>query len=405
MSDPGTLAAALAHLPAWWEETSDPAALDGLLAGWAGACGWRACGFVWPADGPPAVARTIRAGALADAPPPADTPDAARRLRAGEEFVAGANGRAFAAVPLAGRPGGLVWVERAAGAGWTADLRAYLALAARAMGRSPAVAAAAGSGPDPERLAQRLADAAVIAGRMAHDFNNILTGIVGFSDLLAPLVPPGTAANFVAEISKVGQRGIRFVGELHQFGRSGQPKPGAAGVRAAVAAEADRLKAEVAPEVGFDADLPPDLPAAAIEAGVLRLVLGHLMANAAEATPAGGRVRVAAREAELTDADARAYLGRASAGPHLLVAVTDAGPGIPPEVRRRVLAEPFYTTKVRHRGLGLAVAYRALAAHRGGLRVEPAPPPGTGTEVRVVLPTAATPRPATGGARPTTAGR
>jgi signal transduction histidine kinase len=56
--------------------------------------------------------------------------------------------------------------------------------------------------------------------------------------------------------------------------------------------------------------------------------------------------------------------------------------------------EPFYTTKVRHRGLGLAIAYRALCAHRGGVRIESVPAPGTGTLVRVVLPLAAARPPA-----------
>ena len=50
---------------------------------------------------------------------------------------------------------------------------------------------------------------------------------------------------------------------------------------------------------------------------------------------------------------------------HLLVTITDTGSGIKPEVRRRLFVEPFFTTKVRHRGLGLAIAYRILCAHRG----------------------------------------
>ncbi|MBA4064026.1 MAG: hypothetical protein C0501_10000 [Isosphaera sp.] len=405
MPNPGTLAAALAHLPAWWAETTDPADLDRLLAEWAAASGWKACGFAWPADGP-AVVRTVRAGALVDEPAPAGVAEILRRLRGGD-VVPAAGGRVFATAPLPGRPAGVVWAERAAATDWADADRAYLALAAKTIGRSAAVAAVAGPAVDPDRLAQRLGDAAVIAGRIGHDFNNILTGIIGFSDLVLPTLQPGTpTANFVAEIGKVGQRGIRFVQELHQFSRSGQPKPGAAGVAAAVAAEAERLAAEVGSGVGFDADLPPDLPAAAVDAGVLRTVLGHLMANAAEASPAGGRVRVCARTVTLSEADAQRYLGRAAAGPHLAVTVTDAGPGIPPEVRRRLFAEPFSTTKVRHRGLGLAVAYRALAAHRGGLLIEPVPPPGTGTLVRVVLPTAAArPPAAAGGVRQPPAGR
>src|SRR5581483_8987512 len=138
-------------------------------------------------------------------------------------------------------------------------------------------------------------------------------------------------------------------------------------------------------------DLPPTLPAVAIENGPLQAVLGHLMANAAEACPPGGLVTVAARAVELTEEDARESLGKVAVGAHLEVAVSDTGTGIKPEVRRKLFAEPFFTTKVRHRGLGLAIAYRILCAHRGGIQVTPVPPPGTGTLARVVLPLA--PRP------------
>ncbi len=97
---------------------------------------------------------------------------------------------------------------------------------------------------------------------------------------------------------------------------------------------------------------------------------------------------------ELTDADARAHLGRVGVGAHLQITVSDNGPGIKPDVRRRLFVEPFFTTKVRHRGLGLAVAYRVLCSHRGGIQIEPVPAPGTGTQVRIVLPLAAARPPA-----------
>jgi signal transduction histidine kinase len=146
--------------------------------------------------------------------------------------------------------------------------------------------------------------------------------------------------------------------------------------------------------VRVEKDFPPNLPPVAVEAGPLQVVLGHLLENAVEACPQGGVVRVSARTVELTEADARGYLGRAAAGPYLQIAVSDTGPGIKPEVRRRLFVEPFFTTKVRHRGLGLAVAYRVLCSHRGGIQLDPVPPPGTGTMAKVVLPLAAVRPPA-----------
>jgi signal transduction histidine kinase len=397
MSSPGTLSAALNFLPNWWQESADPAAFDALLAGWSRACGWKACGFAWSGDGEPVI-RAVQGGQVEPAAPP-EVPDALRRLKYGEATVfyslPNSAGRVFAAVQPAGRAPGVLWAEKSAGQPWADAERAYLSLAARTVERSPALSAVIGPVIDPDRLYQRLGDAAVIAGRLAHDFDNLLQGIIGFSDLTLPLVPAGTqAAGFVAEIGKVGQRGIQFTQQLHHLSRSGQVKPTPGAVPLAVAKEEARLRQATPAGLRVEKDFAPNLPPVAMEAGPLQSVLGHLLENAVEACPQGGVVRVSARAVELGEAEARAYLGRAGAGAYLQVGVSDTGPGIRPEVRRRLFVEPFFTTKVRHRGLGLAVAYRVLCSHRGGIQIEPVPPPGTGTLAKVVLPLAAVRPPA-----------
>ncbi|MDY3563601.1 HAMP domain-containing histidine kinase [Gemmata sp. JC673] len=397
MSTPGTLSAALAFVPNWWQESADPAAFDVLLVNWARACGWRACGFVWSGEGPPVV-KTVQAGAPLELPAPPEVPDALRRLKNGETTVAyslpGTTGRVFAAVQPAGRPTGVLWAEKSAGNPWTDSDRSYMALVAKTVERAPTLSAVVGPVLDPDRLYQRLGDVAVIAGRMAHDFDNLLQGIIGFSDLTLPLLQPGSQpANFIGEIGKVGQRGIQFTQQLHHLSRSGQVKPSPGAVPLAVTKEETRLKL-VAPGVRIEKDLAPNLPPVAVEAGPLQIVLGHLMENAVEACQAGGVVRVTARPVELSDADSRGYLGRAGVGGYLQITVSDTGPGIKPEVRRRLFVEPFFTTKVRHRGLGLAIAYRVLCSHRGGIQIESVPAPGTGTQVRVALPLAAVRPPA-----------
>ena len=392
MSAPGTLSAALAFVPNWWQESTDGAAFDALLAGWSWACGWRTCGFAWSGEHG-AVVRTVQGGILVDAPAPLEVPDALRRLKSGESTVLysipNTAGRVFAAVHPSGRPAGVVWAEKPSGQPWTDAERAYLALTGKTMERAPSLSAVVGPVIDPERLSQRLSDAALIAGRMAHDFDNLLQGIIGFSDLTLPMLQPGSqAANFVTEIGKVGQRGITFTQQLHHLSRSGQIKPNPGAVPLAVSKEEARLKPLTPLGVRFEKDFPHGLPAVAIEAGPLQIVLGHLLENAVEACPQGGVVRVSARSVELSEADSRVYLGRVGVGGYLQITVSDTGPGIKPEVRRRLFVEPFFTTKVRHRGLGLAIAYRVLCSHRGGILLEPVPSPGTGTQVRVVLPLA-----------------
>lgn len=402
MANPGTLSALLAFVPSLWQEATSPTAISTLLQGLAEACGWQACGLVWSEEGAPSVVRTVRAGALADVPPPPETPDAIRRLRGGEATVLYSvpttSGRVFAALQPPGRSLGLLWAERTVGA-WSEADRTALALTAKTLEQSPAVAALISPKIDGERLNQRLGDAAVIAGRMAHDFNNILTGIIGFSDLAAPLLPADSqAAKFVGEISKVGQRGTVFIQQLHQLSRSGQIKPNPTSLAPVVAKEEARVKALSNPEFRFEADIPSGLPMVAIEAGLLQSILGHLIDNAVQASPQGGLILVRARVCELSETQAQEYLGKAGVGEHLLVTIADTGTGMKPEVSRRLFVEPFYTTKVRgHRGLGLAIVYRVLCAHRGGIRIEPVPDSGPGTLVRVVLPLAATRPPASAG--------
>ena len=134
----------------------------------------------------------------------------------------------------------------------------------------------------------------------------------------------------------------------------------------------------------FQIDAPSELPAAAMEGGGLQMLLGHLLDNAAEATPTDGLVKVTARLVELAPADLPDFLGRPSSGPHIEVRIVDPGPGLTDEARRRMFVEPFFTTKYRHRGLSLAVVYRMLYAHRGGVQADART--GQGTTIRVILP-------------------
>lgn len=399
MSPHGGLSSGLAFLPNWLNEARDAVALEALLSGWVRTSGWRTAGLVWPADGTPTLGMIAKPDSSEKlVHPPAELGEMLRSLRAGSPTVVwqtpGSSGRLYCLLSPTGRPPGLLWAERGPTEPWADADRNYLRLSARLIERSPALTAQLGPTLDPERLQQRLADAAVIAGRMAHDFDNILTGIIGFSDLTVPLLPAGSqAAKYVSEIAKVGQRGIHFTQQLHQLSRSGQGKPHPGSVVQAITKEETRLRPTMPANVQVYNSVPPNMAAVAMEAGPLGLVIGHLLENAADAMPSGGRITVSARAVELSAADVRGFLGQVAPGPHVELIVQDTGPGIKPEVRARLFAEPFYTTKVRRRGLGLAVVYRTLSAHRGGVRIEPVPPPDTGTLARVVIPPAAT-RPA-----------
>ena len=325
-----------------------------LLADLCEAFGLRAGGFRWPADGPVAV--LIETG-------PVPSPSFA------------------APVPVPGLPDGRLWVDGPAGDD------EFLRLAAGVLGHSPAMRKLLGPAADQARVAQRLDDAARVAGRVAHDMDNVFQGVTGFHALALEVLSPGSPAyQNIREAETAARKGMRFCDQLHQLSRGGAARPLPAAVPAALEKEVARL-AKGFPAVRFEVKAPADLPAVACELAGLQLILGLLLDNAAEASPKDGTVQVSARLVELAPTDLPGFLGRPATGPHVEVRVSDAGAGLTDDAKQRIFVEPFYTTKFRHRGLGLAVVYRMIHAHRGGVQADGQP--GRGTTVRVVFPLAA----------------
>ena len=383
----GGISTGLAFLPKWLAEAKDGQTLESNIAAWALASGWQHADLIWPIDGPAVV--TVSAAVA----PPAELKEVVKSLLAGRETVIwqlpGSSGRLYTMLSPSGRSPGVVWAERSSSEPWTDADRNYLILSAKLIERSPLLAGKVGTILDSERLQQQLSDASVIAGRMAHDFDNILTGIIGFSDLTMPLLTPGSqSAKFVGEISKVGHRGIVFTQQLHQLSRSGQTKPQPGNVVTVVAKEEARQRPNMLADMEFSVQFPTNLPAVAMDAGPLQSLVGHLIENAIESSAGSHAVSVTARPVVLTANDARSFLGKVCLGSYVEIIVSDSGSGMKPDVRAKLFVEPFVSSKVRHRGLGLAIVYRTLIAHHGGIRIDAATP-GPGTIVRVVIPIAA----------------
>jgi signal transduction histidine kinase len=325
-----------------------------LLADFCTAFGLRAAGLRWPADGAAVL--------LAETGPAEPT-------------------AVQASVPVPQQPAGLLWADGARGD------EDFIRLAASALGHSAALRRFLGPVADQGRIAQRLEDAARVAGRVAHDMDNVFQGVTGFNALALEVLDPGSQAyQNVREAESAARQGMRFCVQLHQLSRGGAARPLPATLPTALAKEMGRLE-KTFPGVPFTVDASPALPAVAVEGGGLQLILGLLLDNAAEASPKDMPVRVTARLVELAPADLPGFLGCPATGPHVEVRIADAGPGLTDDARRRMFVEPFFTTKFRHRGLSLAVVYRMLYAHRGGVQADGQP--GQGTTIRVVFPLAA----------------
>jgi signal transduction histidine kinase/CheY-like chemotaxis protein len=233
---------------------------------------------------------------------------------------------------------------------------------------------------------QRLETTVRVARRLAHDFGNVLTGILGFAELaLAQHVPTHTPLHsYLTEVVHTAQGGARLTGLLRQFSRGPSATSHATVLAPVLAAEKARLGNTEG--VLLDVNLPADLPAVALDAEHIAQVLAALLDNAREALDGPGRITVSGQVRELSPADCRDLFGDPRPGPHVEVHIADTGTGLRPDVARRLFAEPFFSTKPRHRGFGLTLTYGILAANRGGLRLEPGPEGGA--RARIVLPVA-----------------
>jgi CheY-like chemotaxis protein len=253
------------------------------------------------------------------------------------------------------------------------------------------------TGEDFAARQERLEQTVEVVQKLAHDFGNILTSILGFTELaLDQLHPEDLVHGHLQEVQRAAEQGARLTNQLRLFSRRGASQPRATPLATALTVEAERLRPAWPAGIRLETDLSADLPPVALESELLAQVLGALLANAREAIADDGVVTVSARPDELPAEGARNLFGDPVPGRCVRVEVRDTGSGLSPEARAGMLRSPFFTTRAKHRGLGLALVYGVLRSHRGGFRLDPGP--GEGTVVTLYLPAAEAPsQPAPGG--------
>ncbi len=235
---------------------------------------------------------------------------------------------------------------------------------------------------------QKLESLGVLAGSLAHDFNNLLTGILGNAGLARMMLPAdGEAHGPLEQVEAGALRAADVCRTLLTFTGKGRLTLTPVSVNALADEAAESLRAALPPGASLQMELAADLPEVLADAGQVRQLLANLIVNAAEAVEErGGRVRVRRAAARLgREAAEQATFASPdlAEGEAVAVEVRDDGPGMSAEVRARMF-EPFFSTKFRGRGLGLAAVLGIVRAHRGAVFVESGP--GLGTAVRVVLP-------------------
>jgi len=225
---------------------------------------------------------------------------------------------------------------------------------------------------------QKLDSIGVLAGGIAHDFNNILTGIMGNLSYARLLLEAGHEARRpLAVAEQASQRAAALTRQLLTFAQGGEPiKTGGAVNRVIDEAVALMLRgSNVRGEVRIDGAVR------AIEAdeGQMAQVLHNVIANAVQAMPEGGILRVTADNVRLDTANILAL----AEGDYVRITIADEGCGFPEEIRERIF-EPYFSTKSAGSGLGLASAYSIVTRHGGHIDVESTA--GKGSVCTILLP-------------------
>lgn len=224
-----------------------------------------------------------------------------------------------------------------------------------------------------------------LAGGLAHGFNNLLGIISGYSEMArARLDREDPIHGMMDRILEAGERAAELTRQLLASARRLPLQPTVLDLAALVAGQEGLLRRRIGDSFELSIRLPHRPANVKADPEQLEQVLSSLVVNARDAMPEGGRITVALREIEI-GADDRSTGAPAPPGTYVVLSVTDTGPGMDAEDRKRIF-EPFFTTRELGRGPGLGLStVEGIVAQSGGF-VGVRGDPGAGTTLEVYLP-------------------
>ena len=237
-----------------------------------------------------------------------------------------------------------------------------------------------------ERERSRLAARLERAGRMqtigslasgiAHNFNNILGAILGYSEMIEPELTPGTrTAEYIEEIRSAAERGRDLIDNILTFGRRRDARVRPVHVQGLLDEAASMLRASLPSGVELIIDDVPRGVAVCGEPAQLQQVILNLCTNAAQAMDGSGRIHVTTKRQTATVRFQLTH-GELPPGRYVCLAVSDTGRGFD-EAASRQLFQPFFTTRIEGTGLGLATVREIVRDYDGAMNVRSEPGKGS----------------------------
>ena len=238
------------------------------------------------------------------------------------------------------------------------------------------------------RQATKMQAVGQLAGGLAHDFNNILTAIIGHCDLMLMRHGPGDIDHHdTDQIRQNANRAANLVRQLLAFSRQQTMRTRVVQIADVVGELSHLLRRLLGENVRLIVNQQPGLAPVRVDPGQIEQVLVNLAVNARDAMPGGGTLTISVYT---VPASGVAALGHKimPAIDHVAIAVTDTGSGMPREILANIF-DPFFTTKEvgKGTGLGLAMAYGIVKQSNGFIFADSAP--GRGTRFEIFLPAAA----------------
>ncbi len=237
------------------------------------------------------------------------------------------------------------------------------------------------------RQAQKMESVGRLAGGVAHDFNNVLTVITGYSELLLHRYggEDGPLRRYLEEINQAGIRAAGLTRQLLAFSRQQVLEPKVVDLSALLVNLEKMLRHLIGEDIDLVTRLQPELSRVKIDPGQFEQVIMNLVVNARDAMPQGGELTIETATVELGDEDDVRRQLEMSPGSYVMLTVSDTGTGMDKKTMAKIF-DPFFTTKEEGKGtgLGLSTVHGIIKQSGGHIRVYSEP--GRGTAFKIYLP-------------------